>query len=46
MFEQLLKRSNWVGIYTMGRFSLERRSFLCHLNELSFHSPLRLETPF
>lgn len=33
MFEQLVKRSNWVGIYKMGRFAPERRAFLCNLNE-------------
>jgi integrase/recombinase XerD len=33
MFEQIMKRSNWVWIYKMGRFAPERRAFLCHLNE-------------
>lgn len=33
MFEQLVKRSNWVGIYRMGRFASERQAFLCHLSE-------------
>lgn len=32
MFEQLMKRSNWVWIYKMGRFAPERRAFLSHLN--------------
>jgi hypothetical protein len=33
MFEQLMKRSDWVWTYKMGRFAAERRAFLCHLNE-------------
>jgi integrase/recombinase XerD len=33
MFDQLVKRSNWVWIYKTGRFSEERRTFLCDLNE-------------
>jgi integrase/recombinase XerD len=32
MFDQLMKRSNWVWIYKMGRFGEERRAFLCDLN--------------
>ena len=33
MFDQVMKRSNWVWIYKMGRFAEERRAFLCDLNE-------------
>jgi integrase/recombinase XerD len=33
VFDQLVKRSNAVWIYTTGRFAEERRTFLCHLNE-------------
>jgi hypothetical protein len=33
MFDQLVKRSNWVWIYKTGRFAEERRAFLCDLNE-------------
>ena len=33
MFEQLMKRSDWIWTYKMGRFAPERRAFLCHLNE-------------
>jgi len=33
VFEQVMKRSNWVWIYKMGRFAAERRAFLCDLNE-------------
>jgi hypothetical protein len=33
MFEPLLKRSDWIWTYKMGRFAPERRAFLCHLNE-------------
>jgi hypothetical protein len=33
VFDQLMKRSNWVWIYKMGRFAEERRAFLCDLNE-------------
>lgn len=29
MFDQLVKRSNAVWIYTTGRFVEERRAFLC-----------------
>src|SRR5271157_2296724 len=29
MFDQLMKRSNWVCVYKMGRFAEERRAFLC-----------------
>jgi len=32
MFDQLVKRSNAVWIYTTGRFAEERRAFLCHLS--------------
>jgi integrase/recombinase XerD len=31
MFDQLMKRSNWVWIYKMGRFAEERRAFLYDL---------------
>ena len=31
MFDQLVKRSNSVWIYKMGRFAEERRTFLCDL---------------
>lgn len=31
MFDQLVKRSNWVWIYKTGRFAEERRAFLCEL---------------
>ena len=34
MFDQLVKRSDAVWIYSTGRFAEERRAFLCHLNEL------------
>ena len=33
MFDQLMRRSNWVWIYKMGRFAEERRAFLADLNE-------------
>lgn len=33
MFDQLVKRSNAVWIYSTGRFAQERHTFLCHLNE-------------
>jgi hypothetical protein len=33
MFNQLVKRSNAVWIYSTGRFAEERRTFLCDLNE-------------
>ena len=33
MFDQLMKRSNWVCVYKMGRFAEERRTFLCDLNK-------------
>jgi integrase/recombinase XerD len=33
MFDQLVKRSNWVWIYKTGRFAEERRTFLCDLWE-------------
>lgn len=33
MFDQLVKRSNAVWIYTTGRFAEERRAFLSNLNE-------------
>ncbi len=32
MFDQLVKRSNSVWIYTTGRFAVERRAFLCDLS--------------
>jgi len=33
MFDQLVKRSDAVWIYSTGRFAEERRGFLCALNE-------------
>ena len=33
MFDQLVKRSNAVWIYSTGRFAEERRAFLCDLSE-------------
>lgn len=33
MFDQVMKRSNWIWIYKMGRFAEERRAFLSDLNE-------------
>jgi hypothetical protein len=33
VFNQVMKRSNWVWIYNMGRFAEERRAYLCDLNE-------------
>jgi integrase/recombinase XerD len=33
VFDQVMKSSNWVWIYKMGRFAEERRAFLCDLNE-------------
>src|SRR5271165_2788390 len=33
MFDQLMKRSNWVCVYKMGRFAEERRAFLCDMNK-------------
>jgi hypothetical protein len=33
VFDQVMKRSNWVWIYKMGRFAEERRVFLSDLNE-------------
>jgi len=33
VFDQVMKRSNWVWIYKMGRFAEERRAFLCDLKE-------------
>ena len=33
MFDQLMRRSNWVWIYKMGRFAEERRAFLNDLNK-------------
>src|ERR1019366_5153784 len=33
MFDQLVKRSNAVWVYSTGRFAEERRAFLCDLNE-------------
>jgi len=33
MFDQLVKRSNAVWVYSTGRFAEDRRTFLCHLNE-------------
>lgn len=33
MFDQLVKRSNAVWIYTTGRFAEERRAFLCDLGD-------------
>ena len=32
MFDQLVKRSDAVWIYTMGRFADERRAYLCDLS--------------
>ncbi len=39
MFDQLMKRSNWVCIYKMGRFAEERRAFLCDLNDRGHSVP-------
>jgi site-specific recombinase XerD len=36
MFNQLVKRSDAVWIYSMGRFAEERRAFLCDLNERGY----------
>jgi len=33
MFDQLVKRSDWVWLYKTGRFAQERRAYLCALNE-------------
>lgn len=33
MFDQVMKRSNWVWIYKMGRFAEERRAYLIDLNK-------------
>jgi hypothetical protein len=33
VFDQLVKRSNAVWIYTTGRFAEERRAFLCDLRD-------------
>lgn len=33
MFNELMKRSNAVWVYSTGRFAEERRTFLCHLKE-------------
>ena len=33
MFDQVMKRSNWVWIYKMGRFAEERSAYLSDLNE-------------
>lgn len=41
MFDQLVKRSNSVWIYTTGRFAEERRVFLCDLSKRG-HSLLTL----
>jgi len=44
MFDQLVKRSNAVWIYSTGRFAEERRAFLCDLNERrGMISPFRLQ---
>jgi hypothetical protein len=47
MFDQLVKRSNAVWIYSTGRFAEERRTFLCDLNERRDHRkpPLASEEP-
>lgn len=39
MFDQLMKRSNWVWVYKMGRFAEERRAFLCDLNKQGHSVP-------
>jgi len=36
MFDQLVKRSDAVWIYSTGRFAEERRAFLCDLNERGY----------
>ena len=36
MFDQLVKRSNAVWIYSTGRFAEERRAFLYDLNERGY----------
>jgi site-specific recombinase XerD len=36
MFDQLMKRSDWVCIYKMGRFAEERRAYLCDLNDRGY----------
>jgi site-specific recombinase XerD len=36
MFDQLVKRSNAVWIYSTGRFAEERRAFICDLNERGY----------
>ena len=36
MFDQLVKRSNAVWIYTTGRFAEERRTFLCDLRDRGY----------
>ena len=47
MFEQLMKRSDWIWMYKMGRFAPERRAFLCHLNEQgTVCAPLKISTSF
>ena len=33
MFDQVMKRSNWVWIYKIGRFAEDRRAYLCDLNK-------------
>jgi len=33
MFNELMKRSNAVWVYSTGRFAEERRTFLCDLKE-------------
>ena len=33
MFDQLVKRSNAVWVYSTGCFAEDRSTFLCHLNE-------------
>jgi hypothetical protein len=39
MFDQLMKRSNWVWVYKMGRFAEERRASLCDLNKRGHSLP-------
>jgi hypothetical protein len=40
MFDQLVKRSDAVWIYSMGRFAEESRAFLCDLNERGYQLPV------
>ena len=36
MFDQVMRRSDWVCIYKMGRFTEERRAFLAELSERGY----------